>query len=187
MGNDNTPSLNSNCDDCPIENISWKDAQDFITKLNILTGKNFRLPTELEWEYAASGGPYSKGYKYSGSNDVNSVAWYIDNYQNEPCGDKGTTHKVGLKKSNELGIYDMSGNVWEWCDDIYRNEYFENGKQKHPGWPFKGTFLFFRRIIKGGSWGGTEKGCRVLYTDYDVENYEDEYGGLRLAHSYREF
>lgn len=181
MDSDPYRSYNSDCDDCPVEQISWKDTQEFINKLNILTYKTFRLPTEVEWEYAARGGKRSKGYKYSGSNNLNEVAWYIENYQENSAGNKGTTHPVGMKKPNELGLYDMSGNVWEWCSDWYTKEYFQNGKAIHPGWPFKGTYLYFRRILRGGSWGGTAKGCRVSYCDYLIENYRDEYGGFRIV------
>lgn len=181
MGSDLNRSYNSGCEDCPVERISWKDAHEFITKLNILTDRTFRLPTEAEWEYAARGGDQSKGYKYSGSNKIDEVAWYIDNYQKSKHGNKGTTHPVGMKKPNELGLYDMSGNVWEWCSDWYTKEYIRNGKSVHPGWPFKGTHLFFRRVLRGGSWGGNPKGCRVSYIDYDIENHRDEYGGFRLA------
>lgn len=181
MGADFNPSFNSACKECPVEQVSWKDAETFITKLNILTGKTFRLPTEMEWGYAARGGNRSRGYKYSGSNRIDEVAWYLDNYQKEPYGTKKTTHPVGMKKPNELGLYDMSGNVWEWCSDWYKKEYHHNGKSVHPEWPLKGAPLYFRRIIRGGSWGGSAKGCRVSYIDYDVEGYRDEYGGLRLV------
>ena len=143
--------------------------------------KTFRLPTEAEWEYAARGGHKSKHYKYSGSNQVSEVAWYVENSSGGQYGEAGTTRPVGLKKSNELGLYDMSGNVWEWCGDLYTKEYKQGGKSIHPGWPFEGTYLFFRRILRGGSWGGTAKGCRVSYIDYDIENYSDEYGGFRLV------
>lgn len=181
MGEGTNPSYNVGCQDCPVENVSWKDAQVFITKLMILTKRQFRLPSEAEWEYAARGGERSKKYKYSGSNKIDEVAWYIDNYQHDRHGEKGTTHPVGMKKPNELGLYDMSGNVWEWCDDLYTKEYYNNGKQIHQGWPFKGTYSYYRRILRGGSWGGTDKGCRVSYIDYDISGYKDEYGGFRLA------
>ncbi|MCD7935263.1 MAG: formylglycine-generating enzyme family protein [Tannerellaceae bacterium] len=181
MGPGQSWSYNSDCEDCPVERVSWKDAQEFISKLNALTEKTFRLPTETEWEYAARGGNRSKGYKYSGSNKVDEVAWYIENYEKSKYGNRGTTHPVGMKKPNELGIYDMSGNVWEWCDDWYTKEYEHDGKVIHQGWPFKGDRVFFRRIIRGGSWGGTAEGCRVSFCDYDVGDYRDEYGGFRLA------
>ncbi|WP_298648632.1 formylglycine-generating enzyme family protein [uncultured Proteiniphilum sp.] len=181
MGSDLNRSYNSGCEDCPAEHVSWNDAQEFISKLNILTDRNFRLPTEAEWEYAARGGKRSKGYKYSGSNKIDEVAWYIDNYQKSKYGNKETTHPAGMKKPNELGLYDMSGNVWEWCSDWYTKEYYRNGKSVHPGWPYPGTTLLFRRVLRGGSWGGNAKGCRVSYIDYDVENHRDEYGGFRLA------
>ena len=174
-------SYNHGCDDCPVENVSWKDAQAFIAKLSILTKMPFRLPTDVEWEYAARGGNRSKGYKYSGSHDVDEVAWYAGNYREDPYGEAATTHPVGMKLPNELGLYDMSGNVWEWCDNLYTQEYRQNGKTVHPGWPFEGTHLYFRRVLRGGSWGGTDKGCRVSYIDYDAEGYRDEYGGFRLA------
>ena len=149
--------------------------------MSILTKLPFRLPTETEWEYAARGGKRSKGYKYSGSHDIDKVAWYVDNYQKKKSGDKGTTHPVGMKQPNELGLYDMSGNVWEWCEDLYTKEYQQNGKSVHSGWPFKGTHLYFRRVLRGGSWGGTAKGCRVSYVDYDMGSYSDEYGGFRIV------
>ncbi len=112
---------------------------------------------------------------------VSEVAWHVGNSSGGQYGEAGTTRPVGLKKSNELGLYDMSGNVWEWCGDLYTKEYKQGGKSIHPGWPFEGTYLFFRRILRGGSWGGTAKGCRVSYIDYDIENYSDEYGGFRLV------
>ena len=174
-------SYNQGCDNCPVEGVSWKDAQAFIAKLSILTKMPFRLPTGTEWEYAARGGNRSKGYKYSGSHNVDEVAWYAGNYQEYPHGEAATTHPVGMKQPNELGLYDMSGNVWEWCDNFYTQEYRQNGKTVHPGWPFEGTHLYFRRVLRGGSWGGTAKGCRVSYIDYDAEGYRDEYGGFRLA------
>ena len=96
----------------PVENVTWDDCQEFVGKLNKLTGMNFRLPTEAEWEYAARGGSKSKGYLYSGSNDLNEVGWYWGNMDL-------TTEDVALKKPNELGIYDMSGNVYEWCQDWF--------------------------------------------------------------------
>ncbi len=111
----NNPSKFDECgDNCPVEQVSWNDIQDFINKLNNKTGKNYRLPTEAEWEYAARSG--GKNEKYSGSNNVDSVAWYDKNSGNK-------THPVGQKKPNGLGLYDMSGNVWEWVNDKYGSGY----------------------------------------------------------------
>lgn len=126
-------------DDLPVERVSWKRCQNFISKLNSLTGKRFRLPTEAEWEYAARGGNKSRGYRYSGSNTLDDVAWYGDN-----SGSK--THAVGTKQPNELGIYDMSGNVSEWCQD-WRGSY-SSSPQTNPTGAVSGSY----RVDRGGSW-----------------------------------
>lgn len=131
----------------PVENVSWNDCQTFITKLNQLTGKNFRLPTEAEWEYAARGGNKSRGYKYAGSNTLSDVAWYSDN--------SSSTHPVKQKQANELGLYDMSGNVWEWCQDWYGS--YSSGAQANPTGPASGSSCVYR----GGSWGLNAWNCRV--------------------------
>ena len=123
----------------PVENVSWDDCQTFIAKLNQLTGKNFRLPTEAEWEYAAKGGQKSKGYIYSGSNNIDEVAWYGDN-------SGGESHMVKTKKANELGIYDMSGNVWEWCADWEAD--YPSEPQTNPTGPSTG----YDRVYRGGGW-----------------------------------
>ena len=136
----------------PVEIVSWNDCQTFIKKLNQFTGKNFRLPTEAEWEYAARGGNKSKGYKYSGSNTINDVAWYEDN-----SGDK--THDVKTKQANELGIYDMSGNVWEWCQDWYGSNYYSNSPSTNPTGPTSGS----PRVLRGGSWYYDARCCRVSH------------------------
>lgn len=152
----------------PVGNVSWNDCQEFIRKLNAMTGKHFRLPTEAEWEYAARGGNRSQGYKYSGSNNLNSVAWYADNSGN-------TTHDVGLKSPNELGIYDMSGNVREWCQDWYGS--YSSSSQTNPTGPSSGS----SRVFRGGSWSNLARGCRVsLRSNFNPGN---RYGylGLRLA------
>ena len=132
----------------PVENVSWDDCQEFIKKLNQLTGINFRLPTEAEWEYAARGGNKSNGYKYSGSNSIGEVAWYDGNSGN-------VTHEVGTKAPNELGIYDMSGNVWEWCSDRFGS--YSSSAQTNPRGPSSGS----PRVFRGGSWGDGARGCRV--------------------------
>lgn len=135
-------------DNLPVDSVSWYDCQDFIAKLNKLTGKEFRLPTEAEWEYAARGGNKSRGYKYSGSNTIGVVAWYIGNYSDK-------THPVGSKQPNELGLYDMSGNVWEWCQDRYRPYSFSS--QTDPTGPSSGSY----RVHRGGCWFSSAQGCRV--------------------------
>ena len=152
----------------PVDCVSWYDCQTFISKLNSLTGKNFRLPTEAEWEYAARGGSKSLGYKYSGSNDLNSVAWYTDN-----SGD--TTHDVGTKQPNELGIYDMSGNVWEWCSDWYGS--YSNNSQTNPTGPSSGS----ERVIRGGCSSYNAWVCRSsIRNDLAPDDCSRDLG-LRLA------
>ena len=152
----------------PVEKVSWNDCQTFITKLNQLTGRNFRLPTEAEWEYAARGGSKSQGYKYSGSNTIGDVAWYWDNSSER-------THDVKTKQANELGIYDMSGNVYEWCQDWYGD--YSSESQTDPTGPASGS----RRILRGGSWDGDAWYCRVLYRDHYFPDYRYNYDGFRLA------
>jgi formylglycine-generating enzyme required for sulfatase activity len=152
----------------PVERVSWNDCQEFIRKLNEMTGQKFRLPTEAEWEYAARGGKNSKGYKYSGSNYVEDVAWYAYN-----CG--GTHHAVKTKQPNELGIYDMSGNVWEWCNDWYGD--YSSNAQTNPTAPSKGSY----RVYRGGSWFDGAGDCRVSRR-YDGPPVSRDSGlGLRLA------
>ena len=134
-------------DNLPVECVSWNDCQEFIRKLNALIGQNFRLPTEAEWEFACRGGNNSLGYKYSGSNYIDNVAWYGDN-----SGVK--THPVATKSPNELGIYDMSGNVWEWCSD-WKGDY-SSGAQTNPKGPYDGSIHVFR----GGCCGSNAGDCR---------------------------
>ena len=153
----------------PVETVSWNDCQEFITKLNQLTGKNFRLPTEAEWEYAARGGNKSKGYKYSGSNTIDNVAWCDDDNSNS------RTHDVKTKSPNELGIYDMSGNVYEWCQDWYGN--YSSGSQTNPKGPSSGS----GRVMRGGSWHYYAQICRVSYRSSHYHNFRDSIIGFRLA------
>ena len=136
MGN-NPSSFKGN--NLPVQNVSWNDCQTFISRLNNLTGRIFRLPTEAEWEYAARGGNRSRGYKYSGSNVLSDVAWYDDN-------SGGKTHPVGSKSPNELGLYDMSGNVWEWCSDWYGT--YSSSSQTNP----TGASCGSSRVRRGGGW-----------------------------------
>ena len=137
-------------DNNPVEKVSWYEAQEFCKKLSQLTGKKYRLPTEAEWEYAARGGKKSKGYKYSGSNTIGDVAWYDLN-----SGRK--THPIGQKQPNELGIYDMSGNVHEWCYDWYSSSYYSSSPQTNP----KGAASGSDRVNRGGSWYSNAGGCRL--------------------------
>ena len=136
------PSSFSGCDDCPVEKVSWHDANTYAKKV----GK--RLPTEAEWEYAARGGNKSKGYKYSGGNDLDAVGWYDNN-----SGSK--THPVAQKQPNELGLYDMSGNVWEWCAD-WKGDY-SSSPQNDPQGSNSGKY----RVLRGGSWVNGDYRCRV--------------------------
>ena len=155
-------------DNLPVEQVSWDDCQTFITRLNNLTGKNFRLPTEAEWEYAARGGNRSRGYKYSGSNVLSDVAWYDDN-----SGDK--THPVGSKSPNELGLYDMSGNVREWCSDWYGT--YSSTAQTNPTGSSSGSL----RVLRGGSWFSVARNCRSSSRHHDVPDGRFYLLGLRLA------
>jgi len=163
----NNPSYYSG-NDLPVEQVSWNDCQEFIKKLNSLTGLNFRLPTEAEWEYAARGGNKSKGYKYSGSNDIGSVAWYDSNSSSK-------THAVATKSPNELGLYDMSGNVWEWSSDWYGD--YSSGSQSNPKGPSSGS----GHVRRGGSWGLNARNCRVSDRDNMILDYVSINLGLRLA------
>ncbi len=158
----------------PVEKVSWNDCQTFISKLNAMTGKNFRLPTEAEWEYAARGGKYSHGYKYAGNDDIDAVAWYENNA--DYVSDRGT-RPVAQKQANELGLYDMSGNVWEWCQDWYSSSYYSNSPSTNPC----NTTEASRRVFRGGSWSGSSRGCRVAYRLAYTPDYRYSSLGLRLA------
>jgi formylglycine-generating enzyme required for sulfatase activity len=139
------------CENCPVANVSWSDVQVYIQKLNAESGKSYRLPTEAEWEYAARGGRYSNGYVFAGSNDVNEVAWVDD--PNSSKGEKA--HEVGTKKPNQLGIYDMSGNVCEWCSDWLGK--YSRHSQINPKGPLTGTYY----VIRSGSIGRSAQQCTV--------------------------
>ena len=155
-------------DNLPVEQVSWDDCQTFITKLNQLTGKTFRLPTEAEWEFAAKGGIKSKGYTYSGSYGIGNVAWYYVNSGSEP-------HEVATKQANELGIYDMSGNVWELCQDWYGS--YSSTAQSNPTGPTSGSF----RVFRGGSWSSIARGCRTADRNFGTPTLMDYLLGFRLA------
>ncbi|MDR0841822.1 MAG: formylglycine-generating enzyme family protein [Acidobacteriota bacterium] len=159
-------------DNLPVEQVSWNDAQEFIRKLSTMTGKNYRLPTEAEWEYAARGGSQSRGFKYSGSNSIGDVAWYYGNSGNK-------THPVGTKRANELGIYDMTGNVWEWAND-WKGGY-SSGSQTNPVGPSSGSL----RVNRGGSWYYDARFARVS-SRYEYEpGFRIDILGFRLASSSR--
>ncbi len=173
----------------PVECVSWEECQEFIKELNRLTGRSFRLPTEAEWEYAARGGKHGDKhvYKYSGSNNVDEVAWYwqnsgdkylsgewdLDKIKNNNC----KTHPVKTKKANKLGLYDMSGNVWEWCNDWYDEDYYQNSPQTNPEGPSEGG----SRVLRGGSWGNYDRYVRVSYRLSHAPDNRGNNGGLRLA------
>ena len=164
---DNNPS-DFKGDDLPVENVSWNDCQYFVSKLNAMTGKHFRLPTEAEWEYAARGGKKSRGYQYSGSNTLGDVAWYGDN-----SGSK--THAVGTKQPNELGIYDMTGNVWEWCQDWHGS--YGNSPQTNPMGAVNGS----NRVYRGGGWFCSAKFCHSSFRFNNSPAFRSCILGLRLA------
>ncbi len=153
----------------PVEMVSWDDCQTFIGKLNAMTGKNFRLPTEAEWEFAARGGNFSRGYKYAGSNDIDSVAVYGDT--------DGQTFNVGGKMPNELGLYDMTGNVWEWCSDWYDEFYYKKSPQSNP----QGGAYGSNRVVRGGWWFVYSSSCRVSHRSLSAPDNRSRNLGLRLA------
>ena len=152
----------------PVEKVSWYDCQTFIKRLNSYTGRNFRLPTEAEWEFAARGGNYSHHYKCSGSNHIHDAAWYIDNSSKRP-------HPVGTKHPNELGLYDMSGNVCEWCSDWYGS--YSSYSQTNPTGPNSGS----SRVHRGGSWRYKARYCRTPERSSNTPDYCVNYIGLRLV------
>lgn len=160
------------CHDCPAEQVNWDDVQEFLKKLNQkYPGKNYRLPSEAEWEYAARGGKQSKGYTYAGSNDIEEVAWYEKN-------SNGKSHPVGGKKANELGLYDMTGNVWEWCQDAWHDNY-QGAPTNGSAWD--SSSYAARRVLRGGSWLNNSYNCRVSLRNRD--NFSGRYAsvGFRLA------
>lgn len=151
--------------DLPVESVSWEDCQEFCEKLSQLTGVNFRLPTEAEWEYAARGGNKTRGYKYSGSNSCSDVAWYDGNSGQQ-------THPVATMQPNELGIYDMCGNLWEWTSDLWCSDYGSDRDGGSSG---------IDRVQRGGCAYGDFKSCRLESRSYDKQTYRSGIVGLRLA------
>ncbi len=167
----NPSTASKDCDDCPVEYVSWEDVQTFLQKLNAQSsGRTYRLPTEAEWEYAARGGQQSKRYLYAGANNIGLVAWYSGN-----AGKK--TQPVGKRKANELGLYDMSGNVYEWCEDWHHDF--------HQGAPINGTAWLSPvssfRVIRGGSWNDPLQGCRVAFRGLGSPGNPSNGLGFRLA------
>ena len=155
-------------DDLPVENVTWDDVQVFLQRLNAQTGKNYRLPTEAEWEYAARGGQQSRQTQFAGGFELETVAWCTANSEN-------TTHAVGTKQPNELGLYDMSGNVWEWCSDYYGQ--YTSDKQTNPTGAKKGT----ARIVRGGCYAAIGRQCRVSGRKSLYQGGKDYMTGFRLA------
>ena len=165
------PSHFNNCLQCPVEQVSWEDVQAFLRKLNAGNGR-YRLPSEAEWEYAARGGQRSWGYKYAGSNGPNAVGWYSEN-----DGDK--THPVGQKQANELGLYDLSGNVWEWVQDCWNSNY-TGAPSDGRAWEREKCS---RRVMRGGSWNHSPRHLRSAFRDRVSADFRHFYHGFRLARS----
>jgi len=168
------PSLNSKCgDNCPVENVSWSDVQDFVSKLNGKSGgSKYRLPTEAEWEYAARSG--GKLEQYSGGDVLADVAWFFE-YDGDPSYRWGA-RPAGTKRPNGLGIYDMTGNVWEWTNDLYGSDYYSISPRNNPTGPASGD----RRVLRGGSWRNGAFDLRSTYRNYLPPNYRSDVNGFRL-------
>ncbi len=157
---------------CPVDKVSWKDCHSFLETLNDYTGEEFRLLTEAEWEYAARGGKYSKGYKYAGSDNLDEVAWTIAN-----SGEK--SHPVASKKPNELGLYDMSGNVYEWCEDKYLM--YDGKEPQYSQKMLKSDIKREFHIERGGCWNYGPTMCRVSYRHAGNYTHMYAYDGFRIA------
>lgn len=168
----------------PVINVDWNDANAYCKWLSEKTGKKYRLPTEAEWEYAARGGNQSKGFKYSGSDDLNKVGWYNENAE-------GKTQPVGEKNSNELKIHDMSGNVWEWCKDHWHDDY-EGAPKDGSAWMLdfisaRSDFMYYLgidmldHVVRGGSWKEDSKLCRVAHRNKELSYIGKYFTGFRIA------
>jgi formylglycine-generating enzyme required for sulfatase activity len=170
------PSYHEDCPECPVEDIEFR-VEEFITALNQVTGKNYRLPTEAEWEYAARGGQKMQSlaggndYKYSGSNSIDRVGWYAENSD-------GKTQPVGLLSPNQLGLYDMTGNVWEPCQDKYYADYYNFSVPNNPVNPAMGDY----QVLRGGSWFNDPHNCRNTNRIEGYRNYGSNARGIRIAH-----
>lgn len=154
----------------PIANIKFNDAIAYCNWLNDIYNGNYRLPTEAEWEYAAKGGNKSRGYIYSGSDTLDEVGFYGDNSGSR-------THNVGSKKPNELGLYDMSGNVWEWCQDWYNDTYYSNSPSSNPRGPSSGSY----HVLRGGAWGLAAAYCTVTCRYESGAHYNNLNRGFRVV------
>ena len=175
MGTDPPELYNKNCNNCPVDRVSWDDVQGFLKKLNAQTGNNYRLPTEAEWEYAARGGSrWQDGYIYSGSNKIDEVAWYRSNYKESKHDEQDTTHPVGTKAANQLGIYDMTGNVREWCADWFKD---------YPGNTVMSDYTNSFRVLRGGSCYNGLRFSRVANRGNGSPSYRDDDFGFRLVYS----
>ena len=161
-------SLRGEGDNYPMYYVSWEEANEFAQKLSKLTGKTYRLPTEAEWEYASRGGSKGDETMFSGSNNADAVAWYYENSGEQ-------AHPVGQKRSNSLGLYDMSGNVWEWCSDWYGK--YNSSYQENPAGPVSGE----RRVDRGGGWFNDARYCRVALRYSRKPNYRGSFLGFRLV------
>jgi formylglycine-generating enzyme required for sulfatase activity len=170
------PSYFKNCgSNCPVEQVSWNDVQEFISRLNQRSGKRFRLPTEAEWEYAVrSGGEWMKWSGTSSEGELGQYAWYSWN-------SGGRTYPVGEKRPNGLGLYDMAGNVWEWCSDWYGENYYQGSPRNNPEGPGNGS----SRVLRGGSWASDPWHMRTGNRDADDPLFRDYYYGIRLGLSAR--
>jgi len=157
------PNKEEKCDNCPVNQVSWDDIQEFIKKVNFIYSESYRLPTEQEWEFAAKGGIKSQNYMYSGSDNAAEVAWFSDNSNNKP-------HQVGMLNPNELGIYDMSGNIWEWCSDF-----------KIPYPCDKIGKVFDSRVLRGGTFGNRSQSVRVRDRNARHPSTRLQTLGFRLA------
>jgi len=173
MGNNPSYFIKDCGDNCPVEQVRWNDIQEFTNKLSQKTGKNYRLPTEAEWEYAAkSGGKNEKWAGTSNESELWEYAWYNSN-----SGSK--THPVGQKKPNGLGIYDMSGNVWEWVNDWYDSNYYKDSPKDNPKGPSRGS----SRVGRGGSWYGLARYVRASFRLRSTPGFRHDDFGFRLAGS----
>ena len=180
------PSKYPSGDNYPVEQVNWYDCQDFVEKLSELTGRHFRLPTEAEWEYAARGGQRSRGYRYSGSYALDEIGWHAGNAKRYSWSSLGDKKEVGTKKPNELGLYDMTGNVNEWCQDKHNDDYYRHSPTTNPQGPDRSTYKDGRCFRGGSVWEDDKYDyLKVYHRPRGGMPPEEKYGhlGLRLAMS----